>query len=310
MWRAKSAEHPFGRTGYPVMIAFCLALTACGGDDGSAGDAPDITLMVTVSGLDEGERLTVVQNDDPLPTPVTADGSFTLQPVRAGSSYSVALKAGWYGDNLETGEYCYVKNGTGTATADVTDIQIECGPAPSQIDLSKDSKVARKKDSLSYLGWFLKYPTVVNGKLYYQVMYDGAPYATDSATGRVSHDQNGYLLTDMSRTLQRLFEASRMGMLGDPGKLQSGMPGCQATCSPNVTTLQTNSMGAISVALPTITQLENIYRAVRVPSGWADLFFWSSTLHSSGYYYYMIPRTGTSSYLPVGAYNYVALQLP
>jgi hypothetical protein len=239
------------------------------------------TLSGTATGLASGQSLTVQVNGSTQAT-VTTAGSFSLGSVTAGSSYAVTLKAGWYGSDIATGRYCSVQSGTGTASGNVSNISITCTTAPSQINLGADPTTTQ--NGVTYGGWSLQYPTVVNGQLYYEVKADQGPFS------------GNYLLDDMG-TLQTLFNGSSippMGVVSDPATRQTATstPVCPAaTCAMNVTTLQTVNAGTVTLAIPTITQLGNIRTANSgtggTPAGWTvGAAYWSSTADGSSSHYY------------------------
>jgi hypothetical protein len=217
-------------------------------------------LTATASGLASGQSLTVLVNGNPLTARVTNSGTFSLGSITAGSSYAVTLNSGWYATSLTSGTYCYVQNGSGTASADVNNISIVCGAPPSQINLATDLTTATQ-NGVSYAGWSLINPKIVNGNLFYEVF---------SGTTTLS--------MTMSK-LETLFDgssSSQMGADGDPSTPQENVGNCTATCASNVTALQTNGMGVVTVAVPTLAQLTNIFGAS--PSWDGSNYFWSSTI--------------------------------
>jgi hypothetical protein len=222
-----------------------------------------------VSGLANGQSLTVLLNGAAQTITAASGSPVSLGSVTADApDYAVSIQSGaWHATSLTAGVYCQVQNGTGTATANVTDIAIVCGAPPSQIDL------VGQQNGIQYTGWSLQYPVVVNGQLYYQGMQGG-----------------GFLITDMN-TLQTLFNGSitpAMSAAGDPVNAGAN----------NSTTLNT-STGSVVVAIPTIQQLENISCAANgqavgcgvtgnptMPSGWINAL-WSSTAAGVGNHTYL-----------------------
>ncbi len=92
-------------------------LSACGG----GGSTPSYTIGGMVSGL-SGTGL-VLQNNGGDNLSVTADGSFTFPTAIAkGSAYSVTVQTQPSGP----AQNCVVTNGSGTATANVTNVQVTC----------------------------------------------------------------------------------------------------------------------------------------------------------------------------------------
>ena len=229
------------------------------------------TLNGAVTGaLASGQSLNVLVNGSQQLT-LTSSSSFSLGTVPAGSTYAVTLQSGWYGTDTATGVYCYVQNGSGTANADVSNIGIECGPAPATISL------AGTQNTISYSGWVLSYPAVFNGELYYQV------------------NQNGSVLNETMNDLQTLFNGS-----GAPAMNASGDPPVVATgSSTNATTLQATDIGGVTVtapvtvAIPTLKQYDTMCIQESCTNGgdvpyWSySADFWSSTADGPGMHFYL-----------------------
>ncbi len=79
------------------------------------------TIGGTVTGLGSGKTL-VLQNNGGDDLSITQNGSFTFQsPLAYGSSYNVTVVT------QPAGQTCIVSNGSGTISADVTDIKVTCG---------------------------------------------------------------------------------------------------------------------------------------------------------------------------------------
>jgi hypothetical protein len=278
------SQQPTGQT--------CAVANGSGTATGDVGDvavicaavSPSYTLSASVSGLASGQRLILLVNGTPS-APVTSNtSSLALGSVTADDpGYALSIQSGaWYGADLATGTYCTVQNGSGTATANVSDIAIRCAAGePSRIDLATGATATQ--NGISYAGWSLQYPYVNNGQLYYQVMAD-----------QVSNSGN-WLSINMTQ-LQTLFNGSTtppMNATGDPVA-----PGAN-----NYTTLQTANLGAVSVAIPTFQQLVNINCIVNgqglncgggygsgnsnMPPGWTGggaIPLWSSTQSGSSHY--------------------------
>lgn len=102
------------------------ASTACGGGAGAStptSDPPPTTYLIggTVSGL-AGSGL-VLQDNSSDNLPVSADGSFTFtSAVASGNAYSVSVLT----QPSNPSQNCTVANGSGTATANVTTVQVNC----------------------------------------------------------------------------------------------------------------------------------------------------------------------------------------
>lgn len=78
------------------------------------------TIGGTLSGLKSGAQLTLLNNGvDPLT--ITANGAFTFSTLIAeGGGYSVTV------GTQANGQFCGVTNGSGTVSADVTNVQVAC----------------------------------------------------------------------------------------------------------------------------------------------------------------------------------------
>jgi len=82
------------------------------------------TIGGTVSGL-AGTGL-VLQDNGKDNLPISANGSFTFAtPIIAGSAYSVTILS----QPSNPAQTCVASNGTGTATTNVTSVQVNCPPA-------------------------------------------------------------------------------------------------------------------------------------------------------------------------------------
>jgi hypothetical protein len=93
--------------------------------------SPDtFTIGGTLSGLASGATIVLSDNGtDNLS--LTADGSFTFaQPVASGSPYAVTVKT------PPAGQTCTVSNGSGTATANVTNVSVTCSTTSVLFTLS------------------------------------------------------------------------------------------------------------------------------------------------------------------------------
>ena len=78
------------------------------------------TIGGTVAGL-TGTGLVLQDNGGYYGWPVNANGAFTLDSVSGGVSYNVTVLT------QPTGQICTVTNGSGTANANVTNVQVSCG---------------------------------------------------------------------------------------------------------------------------------------------------------------------------------------
>jgi hypothetical protein len=92
----------------------------------NCGNAVSYTIAVTVAGL-TGTGL-VLQNNASNNLPVTANGSFTFTTgIASGSAYNVTVLT----QPSNPAQTCTVTNGSGKATANVTNVQVNCGNAVS-----------------------------------------------------------------------------------------------------------------------------------------------------------------------------------
>lgn len=112
----------FNKTKSVLLLIVAVALVGCGGGSGSSGGntSTQSTIGGTVSGLSSYKTLTLKNNgsDDLI---VSADGNFTFStPLNTGAAYSVAVST------QPLGMQCTVLNGTGTASANVSNIAVAC----------------------------------------------------------------------------------------------------------------------------------------------------------------------------------------
>ncbi|MBU1237430.1 MAG: SBBP repeat-containing protein [Gammaproteobacteria bacterium] len=99
------------------MLATALLFAGCGGGGGSSS-ATTYTIGGTVSGL---SGTLVLQNNGGDDRSVTADGAFTFATaVPDGSAYAVTVLT------QPAGQTCTVSNGSGTATANVDTLAVQC----------------------------------------------------------------------------------------------------------------------------------------------------------------------------------------
>ena len=102
------------------VAALATTFLGCGGGGGNSS-ATLYSIGGTVSGL-AGTGL-VLQNNGGNNSPVNANGTFALNaPIAKNSSYNVTVLT----QPSTPAQVCVVTNGTGTATANVTNIQVTC----------------------------------------------------------------------------------------------------------------------------------------------------------------------------------------
>jgi hypothetical protein len=111
--------------GMAFLMAACSGVkggTTTGGGSGGGGGATTFTVAGTVVGL-KGTGLVIADNASDTLT-ITADGPFTFKVATSGA-YLVLVVT----QPSNPAQTCSVLNGKGTATANVTNIQVNCGPS-------------------------------------------------------------------------------------------------------------------------------------------------------------------------------------
>ncbi len=107
-----------------LVVALSVVLTACSGGTGSTKiltPPPTYTIGGTISGL-SGTGL-VLQDNGGNSLPVSANGNFTFgSAVPAGTGYIVTVLT----QPSNPSQNCTVNNGSGTANANVTNVQVTC----------------------------------------------------------------------------------------------------------------------------------------------------------------------------------------
>src|SRR5262245_57237765 len=108
-----------------ISLMVCSALVAaCGGGGGGDSPAPaptpptttTVTIGGTLAGLAAGASV-VLQNNGGSNLTVSANGTFTFTPaVNSGTAYAVTVST------QPTGQNCTVASGSGTASANVSNI--------------------------------------------------------------------------------------------------------------------------------------------------------------------------------------------
>lgn len=121
---------------YVWIAGICLGLglmleISCGGVGGGSGATNTYTIGGTVSGL-SGTGL-VLQDNGGDRLPVGANGSFTFATlIASGNTYSVAVLT----QPSSPTQSCVVTNGSGTATANVTTVQVACTTPPPVVTVT------------------------------------------------------------------------------------------------------------------------------------------------------------------------------
>jgi N-acetylneuraminic acid mutarotase len=105
-----------------ILCALALSLSACGGGGSNTPPPPS---QFTIGGTDSGLAGTglVLQDNGGGNLSVSANGSFTFATtVASGGAYSVTVLT----QPSSPAQTCAVTNGSGTATANVTNVQVAC----------------------------------------------------------------------------------------------------------------------------------------------------------------------------------------
>ena len=108
-----------------LLVLAAIALAGCdggGGGNGNTSVGPSAyTVGATISGL-TGTGL-ALQNNGGVSVPITGNGSFTFPAaVVAGGAYSVSV----FTQPDSPAQTCVVANGSGTASANITDVTVTC----------------------------------------------------------------------------------------------------------------------------------------------------------------------------------------
>jgi hypothetical protein len=107
-------------------FALALALAACGGGSDDPPAPPPVTY--TIGGTASGLTGTVIlQNNAGNNLSVAANGSFTFTTaINSGSAYAVTVLT------PPVGQSCTVTSGSGTASANVTNVAVSCAATPAR----------------------------------------------------------------------------------------------------------------------------------------------------------------------------------
>jgi Galactose oxidase, central domain len=116
-----------------LMVAGCSGMNSSGSGSGSgsnSGSSSTFTIGGTVTGL-SGSGL-VLQDNGGDSLPVSASGAFTFATsVASGGAYAVTVST----QPTSPAQTCTVTGGTGTATANVTSVQVACTTATSSFTI-------------------------------------------------------------------------------------------------------------------------------------------------------------------------------
>ncbi len=117
---------------FAALITICLVVVACSGipggssgGSGGGGGSHDVTATIggTVSGLENGASV-ILQNNGGDSLTVTANGAFTFKTAVTGptDAYAVTVLT----QPTTPNQICTVTNGSGVATANVTNVAVTC----------------------------------------------------------------------------------------------------------------------------------------------------------------------------------------
>lgn len=107
-----------------LILVPTLFFAGCGGGPGNPPPPQTYTISGTVANLATNNGGLVLQDNGGDNLPVSANGSFQFATaIHRGSSYQVTVQT----QPSNPAQQCSVANGNGTATANVTDVKIECG---------------------------------------------------------------------------------------------------------------------------------------------------------------------------------------
>ncbi|MEO0952162.1 MAG: hypothetical protein AAFY44_12685, partial [Pseudomonadota bacterium] len=122
---------------WPALALIGATLAGCGSSGGGGGDTRTPSAPLTIGGTASGVAGSglVLQNNAGDDLPVGGDGSFTFATaINSGSSYSVTVRTA----PSNPAQECLVANGSGTATANVTNVTVTCTTIVSNVDTDGD----------------------------------------------------------------------------------------------------------------------------------------------------------------------------
>ena len=104
-----------------AILSFVLLLAGCGGGGGSDSSGSEFTIAGTLSGL-KGASV-ILRLNDGLDLVLASNGAFHFSTkVAQGGAYAVTVKS----QPISPSQTCTVADGTGTATADVSNVTVSC----------------------------------------------------------------------------------------------------------------------------------------------------------------------------------------
>ena len=107
-----------------VLLLVMASLAACGGSSTTEPDPGPYSVGGAVTGLESGEAVTLSNNGGNFLI-LRTDTTFTFsRKIASGSTFQVAV------DSSPNNRVCYVSNGSGTVSRDVSDVMVTCTAPP------------------------------------------------------------------------------------------------------------------------------------------------------------------------------------
>jgi hypothetical protein len=107
-----------------LLVMVLASLSFLPSASGSGGTKDLLQTSYTIGGTVKGLSGTLVLENNGESLTVTQNGSFTFHtPVASGDAYDVTV------EKEPSNQTCTVTNGSGTASANVTNVQVSCGAA-------------------------------------------------------------------------------------------------------------------------------------------------------------------------------------
>ena len=108
----------------PLLVFSVIFLSSCANQSGQPSGPPTYTISGTVANLAANSNGLVLQNNGADNLSLTANGNFRFATaVQKGGAYSVTV----FTQPSSPVQQCTIANGVGTATNNVSNIQVECG---------------------------------------------------------------------------------------------------------------------------------------------------------------------------------------
>ena len=202
MFSVNTFKFAFARLRSAIPLAV-LWLVACGGGGATpAATAPAATYSVsaTVTGLQAGKSVTIMDDNGGNVKTATANGAITFAPaLPAGTGYIVTV------GTQPAAQTCNVVHGTGIiGTADVTNVQVNCGALFAYVANTNSNNVSASKIFEAGIPVFSTIPSPVRNMAWSSISKMRVEVMAHIRTARQS-DQQGY-----SSGLFRPFNNCRM----------------------------------------------------------------------------------------------------